>query len=456
MSREGYPHPGRRDPAWHQPADRSGQPAGTWPLDETGRVSGEQLHQQADWPPDGHIYRQAHADLPDLTGVPDDLPDIHEDDHRDRHPRRQPACRQRNRRGKVTAPAVLLIAGLAAIILGAVSASGPIQITPANNPIQEGSPYPLGVSGGSSSALGASSPAATPSASASPSPAVELKPALTLAQARQYVASYWQRNSQANAQLSDALLSEVETGSSYSLDAGIFKMDQTADPPVRTRLAFQVSSPVYYIPREAANPYPHWFAVRFSYTPAASPPGTGYLVFTQTAASDTWKVALEPYVLRDSGPPPFIPADSQGYATAAATDGTTGPGQIASQTAASLNGTSSAVTIPGTLSDLYDEGIAAKQLPAGSTISDTHSADGPVSGLQTVGGGVLTFFGLTAQLKLAAPTGQTFSLAKPGFYMPDQPLTSASIRYTDQFAVYLPAGQDSVPQVIADASGIAG
>jgi hypothetical protein len=353
----------------------------------------------------------------------------------------------------MTAPAVLLIAGLVAIILGAVSASGPIQITPANNPIQEGSPYPLGVSGGSSSALGASSPAASPSASAS---TAELKPALTLAQAQQYVASYWQTNSQANAQLSDALLGEVETGSSYSLDAGIFKMDQTADPPVRTRLAFQVSSPVYYIPREAANLYPHWFVVRFSYTSTASPPGTGYLVFTQAAPSDTWKVALEPYVLRDSGPPPFIPTDSQGYATAAATDGTTGPGQIASETAASLNGTSSAVTIPGTLSDLYDEGVTAKQLPAGSTISDTHSAGGPVSGLETVGGGVLSFFGLTAQLKLAAPPGQTFSLAKPGFYMPDQPLTSASIRYTDEFAVYLPAGQDSAPQVVADASGIAG
>lgn len=79
-----------------------------------------------------------------------------------------------------------------------------------------------------------------------------------------------------------------------------------------------------------------------------------------------------------------------------------------------------------------------------------------MSGLETVGGGVLTFFGLAAQLKLAAPPGQTFSLAKPGFYMPDQPLTSASIKYTGEFAVYIPARQRSVPQVVADASGIAG
>lgn len=237
MSREGYSHPRRRDPVWHQPANRSGQPDGTWPRDETGRVSGERLHQQANRPPDGHIYKRAHADLPDLTGVPDDLPGIREDNHRDLHPRRQPACRQRNRRSKKTAPAVLLIAGLVAIILGAVSASGPVQITPVNNPIQEISPYPLEVSGGSSSTLAAGSPPASPSASVSPSPTAELNPALTLAQAQQYVARYWQTNSRANAQLSDALLGEIETGSSYSLDAGIFKMDQAADPPIRTRLA---------------------------------------------------------------------------------------------------------------------------------------------------------------------------------------------------------------------------
>jgi hypothetical protein len=252
----------------------------------------------------------------------------------------------------MAAPAALLIAGLIAIILGAVSASGPIQITPANNPIQEGSPYPLGVSSGSSSALGSSPPSASPSASISPSPTTELAPPLTLAQAQQYAASYWQTNSQANAQLSDTLLGEIETGSSYSLDAGIFKIDQASDPPSRTRLAFQVYSPVYNIPREAANAYPHWFVVRFSYTSTSSSPGTGFLVFTQAAPSDTWKVALEPYVLRDSGPPPFILTDSQGYATAVATDGIAGPSQIANETAASLDGTSSAVTIPGTLSDL--------------------------------------------------------------------------------------------------------
>jgi hypothetical protein len=40
--------------------------------------------------------------------------------------------------------------------------------------------------------------------------------------------------------------------------------------------------------------------------------------------------------------------------------------------------------------------------------------------------------------------------------MPDQPLTSVTISYIDQFAVYVPAGQGSVPQVIADASGVAG
>lgn len=459
MSSEGYSRPGRRGRAWHRPAEPSGEPAGTRPLDETDPVSDYYLDLQADWPPDGHTEREAYADPPDMTGARDDPPDVHDDLYRDRHPYRHPAGRRRHRRGKMTVPAALLIAGLIAIILGAVSVGGPIRITPANNPIQEGSPHPLGVSSGSRSALGSSPPSASPSASVSPSPTTELAPPLTLAQAQQYAASYWQTNSHANAQLSDTLLGEIETGSSYSLDAGIFKMDQASDPSSRPRLAFQVHSPVYYIPREAAGAYPHWFVVRYSYTSTANPghsAGTGYLVFTQAAPSGTWKVVLEPYLLSDSGPPPFIHTDSQGYATAVATDGITGPGQIARETAASLDGTSSAVTIPGTLSDLSDEGIAAKRLPAGSTISDTHSVQGQVFGLKTVGGGVLAFFGVTAQLKLAAPPGQTFSLARPGFYMPDQPLTSATNNYVDQFAAYLPAGQGSVPQIIADASGVAG
>jgi hypothetical protein len=355
----------------------------------------------------------------------------------------------------MTAPAVLLVSGLIAVILGTVS-GGPVQFTPANNPVQEGSPYPLGVSGGASSGTVASSPAASPSASSPPSPVAALTAPLTLAQAQQVTAGYWQANSQANAQLSGALLGEIETGASYRLDAGIYRMDQAAGPSSRARLAFHVYSPVYYIPREAASMYPHWFAVRFSYTSATTPPGTGYLVFTQAAPSGTWKVALEPYVLPDSGPPPFIPVDSGGYATAAAAGDGTGPGQIASETAASLDSGSAAVTIPGTLSDLSDEGTAARQLPAGSAISDTHSAQGQVFGLETVGGGVLAFFALTAQLKMTAPPGQAFSLAKPGFYLPGQPLTSVSITYTDQFAVYIPAGQESVPRVVADASGIAG
>jgi hypothetical protein len=443
----------RPDRARRRREPRDIQPSGAQPPDETRRLPAGRPHPRCDWPPADHIEAAAHAALPAPVDASDDQLNA-----RPSHQRYQdPAVRPRTHHGRMTAPAILLIAGLIAIILGAISANGPIQITPANNPIQEGSPYPLSASGEPGSTAAPTTPPPSPSASASASPG-QLEPPLTLAQAQQVVAGYWQTNSQANADLSESLLGEIETGSAYSLDAGIFKMDQAADPASRPRLAFDVSSPVYYIPREAANVYPHWFVVRFSYTPAAgssTSPGVGYLVFTQTAPGATWQVALEPYLLHGSVPP-FILADSQGYATAAAAGDATGPGQIPGQTAASLDGTSSAVTIPGTLSDLYDESAAAGRLPGGSQISDTHSAQGKVFGLETVGGGVLAFFGLTAQLQISAPAGQVFNLDKPGFYQPDQPLTSVSIGYVDEFAVYLPPGQDPVPQVVADASGTAG
>jgi hypothetical protein len=80
---------------------------------------------------------------------------------------------------------------------------------------------------------------------------------------------------------------------------------------------------------------------------------------------------------------------------------------------------------------------------------------GPVFGLKTVGGGALMFYGLTARLSLAPPPGGTFELGIPGYYSSGLILTSATIRYVDQFAAYIPRGPAS-PRVVADASGIAG
>ena len=80
---------------------------------------------------------------------------------------------------------------------------------------------------------------------------------------------------------------------------------------------------------------------------------------------------------------------------------------------------------------------------------------GRIFALKTVGGGVLVFYALTAQLTLAPPPGQTFQVGIPGFYSSSQTLTSATVDYTEQFATYIPPDQAS-PQILADASGITG
>ena len=103
-------------------------------------------------------------------------------------------------------------------------------------------------------------------------------------------------------------------------------------------------------------------------------------------------------------------------------------------------GSSTTVKNPGNLADLRDEAYFSGKLPAGSTDTDKHSASGRVFALKTVGGGVLAFYALTAQLTLAPPPGQTFQVGIPGFYSSSQALTSAAVDYADQFAVFLPAG----------------
>ena len=110
---------------------------------------------------------------------------------------------------------------------------------------------------------------------------------------------------------------------------------------------------------------------------------------------------------------------------------------------------------PGNLADLRDDAYFSGKLPAGSTDTDKHSASGRVFALKTAGGGVLAFYALTAQLTLAPPPGQTFQVSIPGFYSSSQTLTSATVKYAEQFATYIPPDQAG-PQILADASGITG
>ena len=118
-------------------------------------------------------------------------------------------------------------------------------------------------------------------------------------------------------------------------------------------------------------------------------------------------------MLPGTGPGPFIETDSHGYAIAASASDEAGlsvtSAQIQQATAGSLDSSSATVKNPGNLADLRDEAYFGGKLPAGSTDSDKHSASGQVFALKTVGGGVLAFYALTAQITLAPPPGQTFT-----------------------------------------------
>jgi hypothetical protein len=234
------------------------------------------------------------------------------------------------------------------------------------------------------------------------------------------------------------------------------------DPSNSQYTAFTAENATYYIPRQPAGEYPQWFVARITYADLATPQhatGAGYVLFTEAAKTAPWKNVLEPYFLPGTGPGPFIETDAHGYAIAASAPDEAGlsvtSAQVQEATAESLDGSSTTVKNPGNLADLRDEAYFAGKLPAGSTDTDKHSESGRIFALKTVGGGVLVFYALTAQLTLAPPPGQTFEVGIPGFYSSSQTLTSAAVDYTEQFATYIPPDQVS-PQILADASGITG
>jgi hypothetical protein len=356
-------------------------------------------------------------------------------------PRHHPARRLPARLIATTALVILCITVIAFVMF---PRNHTIRISPADNPAATASQPTPGVRGGGTT------------------PAAAEPAALTKAAAARILARYWQVNNTANESRSDTLLKTVEAGSSYSMDAGTYRMGRVTDPANRQYPAFTAPNATYYIPRQPAGVYPRWFAARVTYANLAAPQhatGAGYVLFTQAAKNAPWKNVLEPYMLPGTGPGPFIETDAHGYAIAASASDEAGlsvtSAQVQEATAGSLDGSSATVRNPGNLADLRDEAYFSGKLPAGSTDTGKHAASGRVFALKTAGGGVLAFYALRAQLTLAPPPGQTFQVAIPGFYSSSQTLTSATIGYAEQFATYIPAGQAS-PQILADASGITG
>ena len=290
------------------------------------------------------------------------------------------------------------------------------------------------------------------------------QPVITRAAAQRVLTAYTAANNQANKLRENSLLGAIETGSSYQMDAGGYQFLRASDPAGADYAPMELTGPAFYIPREAASVYPHWFVAKVTYVYPQNPantPGPGYVLFTQASPDAAWKDALEPNILTGSAPLPKIAADAHGYAEpASVAPGTSGlsvaPDHLAMVTAGALDGSAAAqITVPDNLQDQKDQAFWRSRLPQGSTDTDTHlQVPGAVYGLRTADGGALLFYTVTAQLTLAPPAGQSFQITIPGYYSPASTQTRAVVGYIDQFAAYDPPHSGS-PRITADTSGIA-
>jgi hypothetical protein len=314
---------------------------------------------------------------------------------------------------------------------------------------------------------GAAAPPVTPAARASASASASSPaPPLTPAQAKAVLAGYTTVNNNANATRSGTLLAAVETGSSYAIDAGLYRVQQgTAPFP-----AFGPARATYYIPHDEPAAGPRWFVVQVANAFSASPAkvtSNEYLLFTQQVPGGPWQDAVEPYLIAGASVP-RIAVGADGLATAVSLDTlavAAEPSQLPAATAASLDGTGNtpgqpAVHAPGNLADVGDQEFWAGKLPDGK-VTDVHTAAAGAAGqefaLRTADGGALVFYTDAAQVTLTPPAGTMLHLTVPGFYSPAQGLSQAGMSYLEQFATYdPPAGAGQAPSVVADYSGITG
>jgi hypothetical protein len=315
--------------------------------------------------------------------------------------------------------------------------------------------HPAGRAGGTSTAA-PPQPVRPVPGTAAPGTAAPPAP-LTMTEAQGVLAGYTSANNGANAQRNDALLATIETGTSYTIDAGIYRVQRAEQAPPYP--AFGPARARYYIPRQQSAAYPRWFVAQVANANLASPgkvTGTEYLLFTQAAPGATWKNAIEPYLV-PGATAPAIALGSDGLATAISPDTTSlavAPARLPGLTAASLDG-AGPLPDPGNLADRLDLEFWRAKLPAAS-VSGRHApaSGGQVFGLRTADGGALLFYTDAAELTLAPPPGNVLRLTIPGFYSSGQALSRAGIGYLEQFATYVPAHGGTGLRVIADYSGI--
>jgi hypothetical protein len=364
------------------------------------------------------------------------------------------------RRGWRPAVRPLTVAALALAVVAAGAGGavlrGKMASAPAAAPAAAASAGLSTTAGGAGGTVSPQQPAAEP-------------PTISRADAASVVANYSQINNKANAAHSDSLLSTIEGGSSYTMDAGAYRFE-LGQSSRAAYVPFQLTDTTYYIPRLPQGSYPRWFAVKSTYVTMADDKnlGTAYVVFVQNAVGAPWKDVIEPDILPGQTLPQ-IAVDSSGYAQSAAPD--TGglnvaPSKIGQVTAEWLdqlaaNKSDSVIkNESGNLTDLQDEVFwRSGQGGAPMDATDVHAAPvGQVFALKTTFGGALVFYTTAAQLTLTPANGDTISgLNIPGYYSPANSagLTSATVGYVEQFATYIPPAGSNARDVVADISSIA-
>jgi hypothetical protein len=287
-----------------------------------------------------------------------------------------------------------------------------------------------------------------------------------MTQAKSVLADYTAVNNSANAQRSDALLASVEAGSSYAIDAGLYRQQQAAGTAPYP--AFGPVRATYYIPRDEPAGEPHWFVAQVANAFSSNPDkvtSNEYLLFTQSAPGGAWQDTIEPYLLPGAGAP-RIALGADGLATAVSPDATSAavaPSQLPAATAAALNGTGGgtgqAIADPGNLADRGDQRFWQGKIAGGTvtdTLAPTPGADGQEFALLTSDGGALIFYTDAAEVTITPPSGSALHLDIPGFVSSSQALSRAGVSYLEQFAAYDPPAGGGAPRVVADYSGITG
>jgi hypothetical protein len=365
----------------------------------------------------------------------------------------------------VGAAAVLLTGGHAGAqgSLGTGGPAGPPGAAQA--PPRQGTPA-RGTPAQGTRAQGGSPAGTTQTAPAGTAPSAASAGPVTMTQAKSVLAAYTTVNNSANAQRSDTLLASVEAGSSYAIDAGLYRQQQAAGTAPYP--AFGPVRATYYIPRDEPSGGPRWFVAQVANAFSSNPDkvtSNEYLLFTQSAPGGAWQDTIEPYLLPGAGAP-RIALGADGLATAVSLDAASAavaPSQLPAATAAALNGTGGgtgqAIADPGNLADRGDQRSWQGKI-AGGTVTDTLApapgADGQEFALLTSDGGALVFYTDAAEVTITPPSGSTLHLDIPGFVSSSQALPRAGVSYLEQFAAYDPPAGGGAPRVVADYSGITG